>query len=52
MKSELYDVSTTDFPSFKMPYSNIKINLHSLKTDWCRQQCIILDGDKNLPQNL
>ena len=32
MKFELYDVLTTDFPSLKMPYSNIKINLHSFKT--------------------
>lgn len=33
MKFELYDVFTTDFPFLKIPYSNIKINLHSLKTN-------------------
>lgn len=32
MKFKLYDVLTTNFPSLKMPYSNIIFNLHSLKT--------------------
>lgn len=33
MKFELYDILTTDFPSLKMSYSDIKINLHSIKTN-------------------